>query len=565
MVKDISLHNRECYKKMNNSRLKNKLIHFLTNPFVLSLIITPIIIYCFSPLFDKYKVNLIENKKISSKDEKTVYYDLDADGFSEKIRFTFSYKNKTSFIVYKDNKLIDQWTVTGNYGNIMFGDTDDNNTCEIYLFTYLDNTLLLHGIDPLKNKGINFIDKKITSLCANTNFTDFWAGPLGDYDYNNDELKEIYFYICTGFCKQPRSLFAYDITNDTLYKSPKSGAGNNKYIFYDITNDGNYEIIGCRSGAHANLPEDFPYSDHNAWLMAFNKKLEFLFPPVKIGQYSSTIQISPFNIENKTYFAVLHRYPGKLDIPSGLYLYDNKGKLLRERKLEYIEELKYSYLVSINQTKRDNLFLIHGNGLVEQLDSNLSTIRTEYIEGIINGEPVIMDIDNDSIKEFIFTGKDKQKLILTRNDFSHPAILNIPNDMKGCDYYTILKGDKSPDIFIQCLDYSYVFRYFKNPYYNIRYLIYILFFIGIYLITFLMLKYSAKLNYKLKKKLYIPEGYTIDIEINNLLTKRQKEIYNLVKLGKISKEISEILHISKDTVDTHRRNIRKKLKKLKGE
>lgn len=46
---------------------------------------------------------------------------------------------------------------------------------------------------------------------------------------------------------------------------------------------------------------------------------------------------------------------------------------------------------------------------------------------------------------------------------------------------------------------------------------------------------------------------------NNILTDREKEILYLIENGKMSKEISDILSISKNTVDRHRQNILEKL------
>ena len=43
------------------------------------------------------------------------------------------------------------------------------------------------------------------------------------------------------------------------------------------------------------------------------------------------------------------------------------------------------------------------------------------------------------------------------------------------------------------------------------------------------------------------------------LTFSEIEVANFIREGKTSKEIAELLKISKDTVDTHRQNIRKKL------
>lgn len=55
-----------------------------------------------------------------------------------------------------------------------------------------------------------------------------------------------------------------------------------------------------------------------------------------------------------------------------------------------------------------------------------------------------------------------------------------------------------------------------------------------------------------QKKFHIPQGCC--------LTDREKEVVELVTEGKTSKEIGVILHLSKHTIDTHRRKIIEKLK-----
>jgi DNA-binding CsgD family transcriptional regulator len=44
------------------------------------------------------------------------------------------------------------------------------------------------------------------------------------------------------------------------------------------------------------------------------------------------------------------------------------------------------------------------------------------------------------------------------------------------------------------------------------------------------------------------------------LTARELQILDLIRLGNTSLDISKTLHITKNTVDTHRRNILKKTK-----
>ena len=43
------------------------------------------------------------------------------------------------------------------------------------------------------------------------------------------------------------------------------------------------------------------------------------------------------------------------------------------------------------------------------------------------------------------------------------------------------------------------------------------------------------------------------------MTYTEIEVGNLIRDGKTTKEIAAVLNISKDTVDTHRQNIRKRL------
>jgi two-component system nitrate/nitrite response regulator NarL len=58
---------------------------------------------------------------------------------------------------------------------------------------------------------------------------------------------------------------------------------------------------------------------------------------------------------------------------------------------------------------------------------------------------------------------------------------------------------------------------------------------------------------------YIDDNVTIGKSNKVILSNREKEILNLIATGKTSKEISEVLFIAKGTVDTHRKNMIRKL------
>lgn len=63
---------------------------------------------------------------------------------------------------------------------------------------------------------------------------------------------------------------------------------------------------------------------------------------------------------------------------------------------------------------------------------------------------------------------------------------------------------------------------------------------------------------------FITDHVTVGKNENVLLSNREKEILLLISEGKSSKEIAEILFLAKTTIDTHRKNMIRKLKLSSG-
>ena len=63
---------------------------------------------------------------------------------------------------------------------------------------------------------------------------------------------------------------------------------------------------------------------------------------------------------------------------------------------------------------------------------------------------------------------------------------------------------------------------------------------------------------------YIKENVTVGKSEKVILSNREKEILQLIALGKTSKQIAEDLFIAKTTVDTHRKNMIRKLNLTSG-
>ena len=473
----------------------NKLKNILQSPFFLSLLVTLLIIYFLPDIFDKYVVELKEKPK--SGRGAIYYYDLDNDGYSEKIIFYDEYSigaANAATLIYKDEKIVDQWNFVGKQHiaqNPIFGDYNNNGYAEVYVFTYRNDSIFFNCFEPFNKKDKRINEKYIDKYQAIQDATDFVIYPCCLTDINNDNYKEILFVINTGFSAQPRNLYAYDIKNDTVYKSPKSYEGIACPFNYDINNDGHQEIF-IRSDAYSNSPKESPYSDQYCWLMVFNSKIDFLFPPVKVGITPSYLWAVPFRQENKSYIAVLYLYGGAKDIECTLQLYSTKGKLIKERKLGILNKrLHEAKLLSEDKLKRNRLYLIYSNGDIEQFDSNLNIINEIKVKNVNYGICYPIDADNDNENEILFFSENREKLILCRNDFSYPVILDLQGD--GLHRYSvILNGDALPELFLECANYSFIYKYYKNPFYYFKYLIYLGIYAGILLFTLLIMFIQKK-------------------------------------------------------------------------
>lgn len=263
-----------------------KIINFLSGNIFISLIVTLIIIYFLPQIFDKYKVDIISKRKYSG-GEKIYYCDIDNDGKSEKILLTFRV-NPNVRIFNNDGGMMMQWNLPGNWiemSEVTFGDYDNNGLNEIYVFNDYNDSLFINSLELIGEDSVIHHTKYIAKTPKYNDKHDLWFSTGKLTDLNDDNYKEVIFGISAGFPLQPRNIFAYDIFQDTVYKSPKSGAMFCNLKFCDLDNDGKEEIM-VNTWASCNFPVEFPYIDHSAWLMVFNHKLDFFFElTMKINFY----------------------------------------------------------------------------------------------------------------------------------------------------------------------------------------------------------------------------------------------------------------------------------------
>ncbi|MCF6268177.1 MAG: histidine kinase [Melioribacteraceae bacterium] len=491
---------------------KEQLLYLLLHPITLSVIISFVVLQFLPPIFEKYSITQISKERTST-DRNTYYYDLNNNSYSEKIEvYRLENDNIVGVIVYTKGGVINQWNFNGevlNEPSMFFDDINNDGILEIFISTLFNNTIYLSCFNPFENKYY-FKEKGISDYFKRNDKIICTISKCTLYDFNNDSINEIYFSLSTGYAKQPRGMYAYDFVNDTLYKSPFGFALFENPFSFDIDGDGKPEFFGSPQ-AVGNSKIDDLYSDHFAWLMLLDEKMNFKFKPKKIGYFPSFTSIIPFVSNNNSYMAVLIIYSGTKEIKSSLTLYDSKGRKVKERIFDKNSEWVHSRLYTDKNNYR-KLFLIYGKGEIDQFDENLEIINTYNLPKSAYGIPKEFDLDNDGELELIFSGEFGEALVITRNDFSDPTIIDISDIGRLYSFSLIEMGKNGNQLFVHGSKYSYIFKYESSILYYLEYIIYVGIFLGFFSIIVLIQKSQ---RYRIEKR-YIAERKIAELQMKSI-------------------------------------------------
>ncbi len=438
----------------------------------------------------RHKITLL---KQSRKDPREIifYKDLDHDGFSEKISCQQNVANtkKLGVIVYASGKqIIDQWNFPGDWGRLVrpfTGDLTGDGSDEIILVTCHDDSLYLHGLDPVHGKVL-FEEKAFTRVRKAGESYDYHVRPGLMYDRNGDGVKELYFVVSCGFSIRPRRVFAYDMVKDTFLISPFSCNYLRGPMMYDLDRDGIPEIFS-NSSALGNCDSSLPYTDHFSWIMVFKPDLSFKFPPECLMRYPSNTSLGVLAGKKEDYLIVLHHYRGREEYPSFLALLNGKGAFLKKRDLEK-DFFRGQYCLINAEKEHTHVLMVGEGGQVFSVDTAL------MIRGLPSIPPVsvfnyqLLDLDNDGKKEILFKCRNTDRFVVMRSD--HKAVLeySLSHEMKKSVFSIIENGVKPPRLFLSTDKSSYIFSYDKRFLYRYWFFVYFLLFSGVYLIFFIIEK-----------------------------------------------------------------------------
>ncbi|VAX21187.1 hypothetical protein MNBD_IGNAVI01-2423 [hydrothermal vent metagenome] len=545
--------------------MTNKIFLLFTNPFILSLVLSVILILSLPPFFDKY--NIDEVKKIKTNESALINYcDLNSDGFSEEITIISSFKNRVGIIVREQNAVLNQWGFDGvllRPENPIYCDINGDGLKEIAVFSLHENKILLNCFNPfseeilIKDKVIDYFYPRNGQSSCSIRF-------CASVDANNDEINELYFSLSVGYPLKPRKIYMMDFKNDKLLASPEACIPINDPFSFRSNNEGDF-YISTSTTAVGNCDSSAAFTDHFSWLMVLDKDLRFQFEPIKLGFYPSNLLIKPIRIEDQTFLAALNIYEGSKDHNCSISLINSEGKLEKEKNFDFSNDWYAAKLINKNN-EFNELFIIRKDGLIEEVDENLNRkVIQQLLPFDESGARLnMLDIDMDVEDEFIFYHSDLEKVTITRNDFSNPLIFNAPGNNDLMYSTTILNGGNEPQLYLAFDNLAYYLNYYQNPLHNIKYLIYAGIYLGFYFLVFFIQKAQrlrTEHKYETEKKIaelqmksiknQIDPHFTLNIinSIGSLFAKQDTEKANYI-FGKYSKLLRSTILSSENITST---------------
>lgn len=454
--------------------MKSKLLNLVTHPALISFIIWLIVIFSLSELFSEYKVKKVN--EIFCGNSINYYYDLDGDNESERIYFDLADNKQTKTLIFKGNKIIDQFNIEYQPVPGIFyyaGDYNHDGFSECFVFTMNEDSIFLTVIDPLVDRsyvvGHRFIDIAGKSV-QSVNRPNIHPVTLIQNDQTGSS--DFIFMISAGFSLKPRRLYRYIIESDSLIKSPESTACIVKYHLTDINDDQVPEIL-LNTHASANAPKETPYSDWFGWLMVIDKNMKFVFPPVRFLEYPSYVKTVPLKTDGTVKLVIFHDYCGTDTISSAFYLYNNQGRQLSRSPVTGYEISNSELFPNAGNNLSSFYFLKNLNGDIEEIDCEFSTISKFKIPPLIACNPLaFIDADSDGENEYFFQGEGDRSLIIVRNDFSDPV--SLPMNTSGVlSVSPVITRNEKPKVYVQAGETGVFLQYSGNPVYYFKYPFYL--------------------------------------------------------------------------------------------
>jgi signal transduction histidine kinase len=508
--------------------MKNKIINI-----VISLVLGIITILIIPENgFNKYKITQISKSK-NNNEVITYYCDIDNDGKTEHVPIVISNSIErstgNSINFSRESRFFNLYALKSNEffvsKNIFFADINKNGIKEAYFISRYKKAAYLNIIE--------FIEKQETIISQKYFIENFSL--YNDFpDIENKFIKftdeNIIFELNAGYKVQPRRLYSFNYKTKKLLKSPFSSFRFDKFEI--IENDSSYNILitenyACNNTisieelnnkySKSNHPDTinlyhklykkaYKYGDFSSYTILLDDKLNFKFKPIEYKGWTKLTLSDIINIDGKNYiFSYTSTRKDTLFIPL-MQIINFNGTIIRSKR---IKNGKF-YTIFNNKIILSNGF-VYNNKLEKKSGTG------------VDAKPLgIMDLNGDKLNEMIYINNDK--IIIYANDLKSKVEYPIHYCGKEIRLFQKFNDKGKTYLNLDIGDSIFIFHYYKNNLYFLKYPFYIFIIILWYLFIFLILKINTKRLEEENKKLEkIVKNRTIELQTKNKTLEQHSE------------------------------------------
>ena len=298
-------------------------------PAVLALALTISLGY-FIPTFSTPYLLSLERTEVLPTDFFKCYADVNKDGISEIIEIFYnSSGNLAVKLRYINEATINQFNLPGKLTRIGstldIHDINGDGISDIFVCTEKNDSIYLTIIDDIFGHPTTTRVYALDPINGYNDNGDYNFIPGGIRDLNGDGIPEFVMAINGGYSLQPRRVYAIDYKNQSIMRSPISGAAINSLGFFDLDGDGADEIL-VNNSATDNFRDPFPYMDTTSYLMVLDNDLSFYKTPLAASKSFSGSALEPFEYKGERFLLSYVRHTGRDHMHSHFTIFDDSLK-----------------------------------------------------------------------------------------------------------------------------------------------------------------------------------------------------------------------------------------------
>ena len=445
----------------------------------------------------------LERSEILPPDFFRYFHDVDQDGVSEIIELFYNASGNLSVkLRHLNEATINQFNLPGilpeGAASLSLEDINSDGITDIFVCTEKNDSIYLTIIDDIFGHPTSSRMFSLDPINQYNDYGDYSFIPGGLSDLNKDGVPEFVLAINGGHSLQPRRVYAIDYKNNSVMRSPVSGAAIHSLDFFDLDKDGTEEIL-VKTTATENFSDPFPYMDTTTYLMVLDHKLNFYKEPRALSQHLSWSTVEPLVYQGEHFLLIHVRSSTREEFPSFLAIYVDSLRSLKEKDITRVPKETVGFWRESGSRDLEHLRIVSKEKLFSMdFDLQFSENQSNILPVGFSTYARPFDLDGLGKEEYVFPGS--YQVYVVRDDLSHVAAYELQWDSRNPRSFIscIVNGSDHPTLVVQMDKECFYLSYNQNAWFRFRFLLYT----GIFLFLFGMFYFLGNLQSRMLRRRY---------------------------------------------------------------